>query len=1317
MSNEINRRGFVGLTAGLAAVTAVPVSLVGAPTAAAAGNGAAVNAAFAHPGILHSQDDLDRMRSAVAAQSDPIWSGFGALAADPRSAYDYAVRNTGQITTWGRGPYNYQNEAPADAAAAYQNALMWYLTQDVRHADKARDILDVWARTLTGITGADGQLGATLQGFKLANAAELLRHSNYQGWDDEAFRRCQESLRGVWYRAQSGYALFANGNWDSVFRTTAAIAVLCDDRVMFEDAMRYAAHGAGNGSVTHRIVNTAGQGQESGRDQTHEQLALAMLADAAQVAWNQGVDLYGFAGNRILASYEYDAKYNLGNNDVPFTPDLDRTGKYIRTVISTLVRGVNRPMFELAYGHYVSRLGLTAPFTEQAVFRGTGGARFVEGYNEDHPGFGTLTYARPAAAQTTPTTAPGVPTGLAATNQGSGVRLSWIGSVEPITATVAATYTVYRAKDNGTFGVLATGLTTTSYTDLSVKVGGTYHYAVSATNAAGTSQRSFSASSTAGLPGLWRARDVGGLRGGATTFDGERFLLDDGGTDIGGTSDSFRFASVPLRGDGVITARIVHPVSSQYAKIGVMFRSTLDGGSPHAAMLLQGLPLSSWSGVWTTRAAAGGPTTATGSTPVSPAQQQAITTDAGYPISNIGVLPSSATPLRAPYVEAAGDGYRLRMPYWVRLERKNNRFTGSMSPDGVTWTVVGSTELDLGQSLYVGLALCSCLGVRESYAETGSGAFDNVTVTGVWTVPPPVETVTDLSAVAGSNAVELAWSCPDLAARYTVLRSAGGAFQVIATDVAPIGFGVRTTYTDSTGVPGTAYRYAVAKTNVSGRGPLSAAATATMPSPARPEITNPAEAFATVGQPFVFRIQGTNEPTSYAASGLPDGLVANATTGAITGTPRAAGRSTIILSAANAAGPTTTPLDLTVGGQLPSGWSAADIGDYVPDERRLGTYSVVALRRPGNTAYDTGAFTVRGAGTDLNVNGQGMTAHYAYTQVEGDATFVARISSRDNAGDADQVGLLMLKSLSPFDQMAGAFLVGNDSGTKQFIRRLRVAAGTSTSTGSGGAPVPTWLKLERSGSRFTAFSSADGQTWALLGRDAIPAFGNAPYYVGLSVTSRVPLELNTSVFDNITITPGADSIFDHPVSDPYRTFSSALATTAEYGQSGTDLAIRGAGADAWSTVDQYSTIYRPGAVQDGATVTVAVTYQDAVDSWTKSGIIIRNDLTGAGKAAGYLFLAVTPKNGVALQWDGNGDGGVDSNKQTGGTPVFATWLRLTRSGTTFTGSYSTDGKTWTAVGSANVPSAAAVQDAGVFTTSHSASGAAGEADFSDFTIS
>ncbi|WP_327432685.1 alginate lyase family protein [Streptomyces sp. NBC_01236] len=1110
-----SRRGFLGGAAALLLVSGASGLLV--PGTARADDDSTELRAFTHPGLLHSADDLARMKAAVAAKESPVYDGYLALAAHARSSATYTAQNTGQITSWGRGPANYQSQAVADSAAAYQNALIWSVTGDRAHADKARDILNAWSASLTAVTGADGPLGAGLQAFKFVNAAELLRHSDYDGWADADIARCEESFLRVWYPAISGYMLYANGNWDlTSVQSILAIGVFCEERTLVEDALRFAAAGAGNGSVPHRIVTDAGQGQESGRDQGHEQLAVGLLADAAQVAWNQGVDLYGHLDNRILANVEYAARYNLGN-DVPFTPDLDRTGKYIKKTVSATGRGTLPPIYEMAYAHYAGVRGLDTPYTKAAVFRGTGGARVVEGSNDDLPSWGTFAYAGATApSATTPTP----PAGVTAVGEDDSITVSWLPSAG------ASGYTVLRATSpEEEYEWVATRVDKPTYTDSDVHPGRTYYYTVTATNSQGTSGSSARTAATAGLPEPWSAQDVGDVKSpGSAAFDGERFVLE-----ASGTADTYRLVHLPLRGDGTVTARVVWPLSSQYSKIGVTVRDSLDTDAVYASMLIQGLPLHTWSGVWTVRPQAGADVSATGSTPVPPSQQQAITTAASFPISDLGALPESATPLEAPYVEGAGDGYRLRMPYWVRVTRKGSRCTGAISPDGVRWTEVGSTEVELGRTVYAGLALTSCLGVDADYAETGTGAFDNVSVvasTGAdWCTPRPQRTAADLRASTGADAVELAWTDPDLSARYKVLRAtdADGPYETIATGVGPVGFGTRIRYADATGIPGTAYHYVVARSNCGGRGPLSEPAAAQMPTPSVPELTPATTVFANQGVAFRHLLRASHEPIRFTADGLPDGLRVDKRTGVISGTSTETGEFTVTTTAGNAAGDATGTLTLTVGTPPPGPWAYGDLGDVVLDDRAFGTFGVAAIRTPGITAYEDGTFVVRGAGTDLNVNGQGMTAQFVRRPVSGDCAITARLVSRAGAVTADRVGLLMAKSLSPFDQAAGAIVTSGGTsaaGTPQLMLRKTVA-GASAFTGAAGTTVlPCLLRLTRTGTAFTAaVSTDDGATWTSIATGEIPGFGDAPYYVGLVVCSRSPLAHSTTHFEEVSITP------------------------------------------------------------------------------------------------------------------------------------------------------------------------------------------------------
>jgi len=172
-----------------------------------------------------------------------------------------------------------------------------------------------------------------------------------------------------------------------------------------------------------------------------------------------------------------------------------------------------------------------------------------------------------------------------------------------------------------------------------------------------------------------------------------------------------------------------------------------------------------------------------------------------------------------------------------------------------------------------------------------------------------------------------------------------------------------------------------------------------------------------------------------------------------------------------------------------------------------------------------------------------------------------------------------------------------------------------------------------------------------------------------------------------------------PVGPPLSTFAS---TEAHFGARGDRLAIIAGGTDLWVGIDQYGALFRDGAGGPGTVAMTRLVSQDPTDPNARAGLAMRNDLTGAGVATGYVLLVAKPQNGFLLLWDADGSGTVESVARSGsGATPSPAWLRLTRDGSTFTGAWSLDGQAWTTVGTATVPTAAAVQDVGLVCCSHS----------------
>lgn len=74
-----------------------------------------------------------------------------------------------------RGSCSNYTSFSQDVRAAYQNALMWYITKDQDHWDRATTILDAWGSNLTNIIGTDTSLLVGLEGDLFANAGEIMR--------------------------------------------------------------------------------------------------------------------------------------------------------------------------------------------------------------------------------------------------------------------------------------------------------------------------------------------------------------------------------------------------------------------------------------------------------------------------------------------------------------------------------------------------------------------------------------------------------------------------------------------------------------------------------------------------------------------------------------------------------------------------------------------------------------------------------------------------------------------------------------------------------------------------------------------------------------------------------------------------------------------------------------------------------------------------------------------------------------------------------------------------------------------------------------
>ncbi len=205
------------------------------------------------------------------------------------------------------------------------------------------------------------------------------------------------------------------------------------------------------------------------------------------------------------------------------------------------------------------------------------------------------------------------------------------------------------------------------------------------------------AASSSPLPAPWTAIDIGnvGATGSATTSGGI-FTVKGAGEDIWGPTDAFSFVHQTVSGDQQIVARVTslqntHP----NAKAGVMVRESLDANARHVTMNLT----PSVGQEFLRRATPGGLTVVT-------------------------------------------SGRSQGAPYWVKLVRQGNVFSGYTSADGNVWELIGSDTIAMGSAVYAGLAVTS-----HSYSVLTTATFENVSASppgdGAPLPPIPRSTLTD----------------------------------------------------------------------------------------------------------------------------------------------------------------------------------------------------------------------------------------------------------------------------------------------------------------------------------------------------------------------------------------------------------------------------------------------------------------------------------------------------------------------------------------------------------------------------------------------
>jgi hypothetical protein len=195
----------------------------------------------------------------------------------------------------------------------------------------------------------------------------------------------------------------------------------------------------------------------------------------------------------------------------------------------------------------------------------------------------------------------------------------------------------------------------------------------------------------------WLGQDIGSVAAaGGASYSKDAFSIVGSGADIGGAADAFHYTYQPATGNCSISAQVAtEEIFNPSAKAGVMIRNSLDPADMEVSVV--------------------------------------VTPDSG-------ILFESRNTYGGPTSTTATAG--LNAPYWVSVARNGNTFTASSSPNGVTWTTIGTpATLAMATNVFIGLPITS-----DSNGALSSAMVENVSVFAPGPVFPAVHWEGDLIA-------------------------------------------------------------------------------------------------------------------------------------------------------------------------------------------------------------------------------------------------------------------------------------------------------------------------------------------------------------------------------------------------------------------------------------------------------------------------------------------------------------------------------------------------------------------------------------------
>jgi fibronectin type 3 domain-containing protein len=379
---------------------------------------------------------------------------------------------------------------------------------------------------------------------------------------------------------------------------------------------------------------------------------------------------------------------------------------------------------------------------------------------------------------------------------------------------------------------------------------------------------------------------------------------------------------------------------------------------------------------------------------------------------------------------------------------------------------------------------------------------------------------------------------------------------------------------------------------------------------------------------------------------------------------------TYVVAAVNAAGssPDSTSVQATPQPPPPPSAPSSLVATAGNNQVSLG-WSASA----GATSYNVKRSTTAGSGHDAIASNVLGTSFTDSTAVNG-TTYYYLVTASNGSGESGPSNEAQATPAPPPIPNPPTGLAATAGNNQVSLTWSASAGATSYSakrgTSSGGPYTPISGAL--AGTSFTDGTAVNG----------------TPYYYVVTASNGTGESGNSN---QVQATPSAP---------PAPTFASAaipsnLSPAGSWSESAGTHTVNGAGADIYGTADAFRFAYQ--TVSGDVTVTARLQSLQNRNTWTKAVVMIREDLTAGAKNVAAV-VSPTASNNYRMQVR-SATGGSTSSTNPGVASTIPSWLRVERVGNSFSTYRSTNGTSWTLIGTQTVTMNATTR-VGIGVTSH-----------------